>query len=169
MSRLSELLRQARKIDPQLGKDLEAEVTALTERRTFGLVFEQHQPEAVELPGRAVRRGDKVRVLPPRGETKQGNQRLWRVDRIERVDGSRVGHLTEIGVEQPKELAVLVDDLVVVAEFKDRIYPGLVETGRVERGGQDKPFHTVINAENFHALEMLTYTHRHSGSSQMRV
>ena len=162
MSRLSELLRQARKIDPQLGKDLEAEVTALTERRTFGLVFEQHQPEAVELPGRAVRRGDKVRVLPPRGETKQGDQRLWRVDRIEKVDGSRVGHLTEIGAEQPKEQAVLVDDLVVVAEFKDRIFPGLVETGRVERGGQDKPFHTVINAENFHALEMLTYTHRHS-------
>jgi adenine-specific DNA-methyltransferase len=49
----------------------------------------------------------------------------------------------------------------VVAEFNDRIYPGLVETGRVERGG-DKPFHTVINAENYHALEMLTYTHRHS-------
>ncbi|MEV8358922.1 DNA methyltransferase [Microbacterium sp. NPDC076895] len=35
----------------------------------------------------------------------------------------------------------------------------MVETGRVENGG-DKPFHTVINAENFHALEMLTYTHR---------
>ena len=47
----------------------------------------------------------------------------------------------------------------MVAEFDDKIYPGLVETGRVERGG-DKPFHTVINAENFHALEMLTYTHR---------
>jgi adenine-specific DNA-methyltransferase len=29
----------------------------------------------------------------------------------------------------------------------------------VERGG-DKPFHTVINGENFHVLEALTYTHR---------
>ncbi|MGO2896239.1 DNA methyltransferase, partial [Corynebacterium casei] len=56
---------------------------------------------------------------------------------------------------------MLADDVVVVAEFRDRIYPGLVETGRVERGG-DKPFHTVVNAENYHALEMLTYTHRHS-------
>lgn len=65
MSRLTELLRQARKADEQLGKDLEAEIAALTKRRTFGLVFEQHQPEAVELPGRAVRRGDKVRVLLP--------------------------------------------------------------------------------------------------------
>ncbi len=36
----------------------------------------------------------------------------------------------------------------MVAEFRDPIYPGLVSTGKVERGG-DKPFHAVINAENF--------------------
>ncbi len=159
MSRLTELLRQARKADKQLGDDLEKEFAALMKRRTFGLVFEQHQPEAVELPGRAVRRGDKVRVLPPRGEVKQGDQRLWRVERIERVDGGRVAHLLELDAEEPETQVVITDDLVVVAEFNDRIYPGLVETGRVERGG-DKPFHTVINAENYHALEMLTYTHR---------
>lgn len=159
MSRLTELLRQARKADKQLGDDLEKEFAALMKRRTFGLVFEQHQPEAVELPGRAVRRGDKVRVLPPRGEVKPGDQRLWRVEQIERVDGGRVAHLLELDAEEPETQSVITDDLVVVAEFNDRIYPGLVETGRVERGG-DKPFHTVINAENYHALEMLTYTHR---------
>ncbi|WP_338538777.1 DNA methyltransferase [Janibacter terrae] len=161
MSRLTELLRQARKADPQLGNDLEKEVAALLKRRTFGLVFEQHQPEAVELPGRTVRRGDKVRVLPPRGEVNPGDPRLWRVERIERADGNRVGHLKELGTEEPETQAVVTTDLVVVAEFNDRIFPGLVETGRVERG-DGKPFHTVINAENFHALEMLTYTHRHS-------
>lgn len=47
---------------------------------------------------------------------------------------------------------------VVVAEFRDPIYPGLVSTGKVERGG-DKPFHTVINGENYHALQALLYTH----------
>jgi len=161
VSRLSELLRLARKADPQLGADLEAEIRALTKRRTFGLVFEQHQPEAVELPGRSARRGDKVRLLPPRGETKAGDQRLWRVTRIERVDGQRVGHLTELDSDGSETKTALAEDLVVVAEFRDRIFPGLIETGRVERG-IGKPFHTVINAENFHALEMLTYTHRHS-------
>jgi adenine-specific DNA-methyltransferase len=50
-------------------------------------------------------------------------------------------------------------DLIVVAEFRDTIYPGLVSTGKVERGG-DKPFHTVINGENYHVLKALTYTHR---------
>ena len=102
-----------------------------------------------------------MRVLPPRGETKAGDQRLWRVTRIERLDGQRLAHLAELEAEEPETRSVPADDVVVVAEFRDRIYPGLVETGRVERGG-DKPFHSVINAENYHALEMLTYTHRHS-------
>ncbi len=77
---------------------------------------------------------------------------------IERVEGGRVAHLLELDAEEPRPRAVITDDLVVVAEFNDRIYPGFQETGRAERGG-DKPFHTV-NAENYHALEMLTYTHR---------
>lgn len=162
MSRLTELLRQARKVDPQLSKDLEAEISGLMKRRTFGLVYEQHQPEAVELAGRNIRRGDKVRILPPRGEAPKDDQQLWRVDRIERIDGSRVAHLSEIGNEATAVRTESTDDLVVVAEFRDRIFPGLVETGRVEKGGHDKPFHTVINAENFHALEMLSYTHRNS-------
>lgn len=161
MSRLTELLRAARKADPQMGADLEKEIAALVKRRTFGLVFERHQPEAVELPGRTLRRGDKVRVLPPRGEADQGDKRLWRVERIERTDAGRIGHLKELDVDHPEALSVPAEDLVVVAEFNDHIFPGLVETGRVVRGGADKPFHTVINAENYHALEMLTYTHRH--------
>ncbi len=52
-----------------------------------------------------------------------------------------------------------MDDLVVVAEFKDKIYPGIVSTGRVERGG-GKPCHSVINGENYHVLKALTWTHR---------
>ena len=56
-----------------------------------------------------------------------------------------------------------VSDLVVVAQQDDVIYPGLVQTGEVI-GSDDKdtPFHSVINAENYHALKMLTYTHYHA-------
>lgn len=161
MSRLSELLRQAHKADPQLGADLEAEISALRKRRTFGLVFEPHQPEAVELPGCPVRLGDKVRVLSPRGETAQEDQRLWRVLKVDRSKSERTVQLLEIDAEEPETRTVAAEALVVMAEFRDRIYPGLVETGRVECGG-DKPFHTLINSENYHALEMLTYTHRQS-------
>lgn len=159
MSRLTDLLRQLRSADAQLGADLEKEIAALTKRRSFGLVFERHQPEAVELPGQTVRRTSKVRVLPQRGDTARGDQRLWRVESLDVEDGVRVARLIEATSDAPESATAAVDDLVVVAEFEDKIYPGLVETGRVENGG-DKPFHTVINAENFHALEMLTYTHR---------
>lgn len=160
MSRLTDLLRQVRGTDAQLGADLEKEFSALTKRRSFGLVFERHQPEAVELPGQPIRRGAKVRVLQPRGETTKGDSRMWRVDSIESdLTGKQIAQLIELVKEAPERMTAPTEDLVVVAEFDDKIYPGLVETGRVERGG-DKPFHTVINAENFHALEMLTYTHR---------
>lgn len=159
MSRLTDLLRQLRSADAQLSADIEKEIAALMKRRSFGLVFERHQPEAVELPGQPVRRTSKVRVLPQRGDTVKGDQRLWRVESLDVEEGVRVARLVEANSDAPESATAAVDDLVVVAEFEDKIYPGLVETGRVENGG-DKPFHTVINAENFHALEMLTYTHR---------
>lgn len=76
MSQLTELISQARVKDPQMGADLEREFKALSSRLAFGLNFERHRPEAVELPQRSVRRGDKVRVLPPRGSTKRGDKRL---------------------------------------------------------------------------------------------
>jgi len=50
-----------------------------------------------------------------------------------------------------------VDDLVVVRNFGDPIYPALVPTERLERGGVDKPWHVLINADNFHALQLLLY------------
>jgi adenine-specific DNA-methyltransferase len=158
MSRLTELIRQAREKDPTLGAELEREYRTLAGRRAFGLNFERHRPEAVELPGRPIRRGDKVRALPERGSTDRGDQRLWRVARIEKADGRRLAHLALLDASNEVRTA-LVDDLVVVAEFRDPIHPGLVPTGSVRRGG-DKPAHTVINGENFHALKALTYTHR---------
>jgi adenine-specific DNA-methyltransferase len=161
VSRLNDLLRELRTREPTLARDLEREVSALADRRAFGLNFERHIPEVVELPGRKVRKGDKVCVLPPRGKTtRKPDDRLWRVvgmdrsartARLEPVEGSS-------GAGREERTAPL-DDLVVVAQSRDAIYPGLVSTGKVERGG-DKPFHTVINAENLHALETLLFTHR---------
>lgn len=159
MSRLTDLIAQAKAKDADLGRELEREFKTLAARRSFGLNFERHRPESVELPGRPVRRGDKVRVLPKRGDTSKGDQRLWKVSRIQRSDGARLAHLTALEGQEGETLIVDAADLVVVAEFRDYIYPGLVSTGKVERGGE-KPFHTVINGENFHALEALTYTHR---------
>ncbi len=159
MSRLTDLIAQAKAKDPQMGMDLEREFKALSSRLAFGLNFERHRPEVVELPRRPVRKGDKVRVLPARGSTAKGDQRLWLVRGATKAKGKRIAHLELSGDAGPETCDIPVDDLVVVAEFRDYIYPGLISTGKVERGG-DKPFHTVINGENYHALEALTYTHR---------
>jgi adenine-specific DNA-methyltransferase len=159
LSRLTDLIAQAKAKDPQLGADLDLEFKQLSSRLPFGLNFERHRPEVVELPQRPVRRGDKVRVLPPRGSTKKGDQRLWQVKIIHKTATGKVADLELLNVAARQVQTAALDDLVVVAEFRDTIYPGLVSTGRVQRGG-NKPHHTVINGENYHALKALTYTHR---------
>jgi adenine-specific DNA-methyltransferase len=159
VSRLTDLLSQVKAKNPELGKELEREFKTLSSRLAFGLNFERHIPENVQLPGRPIRKGDKVRILPTRGTTQKSDQRLWKVHGFEQVDGKRAAQIELMGAAEPEVHAVPVEDLVVVAEFRDYIYPGLVTTGKVERGG-DKPFHTVINGENYHALEALTFTHR---------
>ena len=159
MSRLTDLIAQAKAKDPRLSADLEREFKVLSSRRAFGLNFERHWPEAVELPQRPVRKGDKVRILPARGSKNKGDQRLWVVKQIEKAEDTQVARLELLGATEPETQEIVVDDLVVVAEFRDYIYPGLVSTGKVESGG-DKPFHTVINGENYLVLKALTYTHR---------
>ncbi len=166
MARIHELLAQLRASAPALAADIEREVDVLSDRRAFGLNFERHTPEAVELPGRKVRAGDKVRVQPPRGEMPTVASRvLYRVATIERDGSRRVARIAPLGADFEGAEAgnnwqtVDLHDLVVVAEFRDPIYPGMVSTGKVERGGV-KPYHAVINAENFHALQTLLFTHR---------
>lgn len=159
MSVLRDLLRRVEDADPVLAADLAREIRTAGAPRPFGLHFERHMPESVELPGRPVRKGDKVRVLPTRGSA-GADQRIWRVQDIQRTTEGAVAHL----VRREASNALLatsrhpLGELVVVAESRDPIYPGLIPTGRIERGGE-KPFHTVINGENFHALQALVYTH----------
>lgn len=165
MSRLTDLLQQARGLDPKLAAELEREIRHSQNQRSFGLVFERHLPDAVELPTRPVRRGDTVYILPPRGSKKAGDKTLWTVAKIDRkAEGGPSATVVETkpaegDVAQLRD--VKVEDLVVVAQHDDTIYPGLVQTGEVVNATDpEAPFHTVINSENLHALNLLTYTHR---------
>lgn len=158
MSRLSDLIDQVDSLSPELAQELRAEVGEYAKRRPFGLNFERHTPESVRLWNRPVRLGDYVNVLPPRGQAEtMENHVLWRVVEVS-VDGAtaRLIPAVESKNEQAQRMMAPVEDLVVVARFKEPIYPGLRETGRVERGG-DKPYQVVINGENFHTLESLLY------------
>lgn len=157
MSRLTDLIAKAKAKDSELGTELDREFKILSSRLPFGLNFERHSPEAVELPLRPIKKGDKVRVLPERGVIKKGDQRLWLVKAIHRA--KKTASLELLGAAETVMQSVALDDLVVVAEFRDTIYPGLISSGKVLQGGE-KPCHTVINGENYHVLKALTYTHR---------
>ena len=53
--------------DPALRADLKRQVEALRAKRRFGLVYEEHLPERVQLPEHTVRRGTRV-VLRDHGD-----------------------------------------------------------------------------------------------------
>jgi adenine-specific DNA-methyltransferase len=91
------LISQVKASNPDLGKELENEFKTLSSRLSFGLNFERHRPESVELPGRPIRKGDKVRILPARGTTGKGDQRLWRVIDFANQEGERVAHIELLG------------------------------------------------------------------------
>jgi adenine-specific DNA-methyltransferase len=129
--------------DPTLRADIAHEITLLRDTKEFGLVFERHLPEQVWLNGYPVQPGCRV---VDRALVKSPN---WVVKSVRNGLASLVA---DDGSEERRP----VDKLAVVKDFGDAIYPGLRRVERIERGGE-KPFHIVVNAENYHALQTLLY------------
>lgn len=124
---------------------LASEVDRLRNSKEFGLVFERHIPESVRLHTYPIKRGIKVQDRSvPKGP-------VLIVTKVENGIATLVD-------EKGSELDRPVQDLVAIREFGEPVYPGLRTVGRLERGG-DKTFHTVLNAENYHALEVLAYAY----------
>ena len=156
---LNALLARVQGSDPATAKELRRHIDALQSRRQFGLNFERHMPESVDLVGRSISVGDKVRFLAnPRGEAEVGSTGTWIVTAITGPKSRRVASLVD--PKTTKETSRALQDLVYVADFRDPIYPGLKRSGEPVLRGSDKPFHTVINAENYHALEALLFTYQ---------
>lgn len=157
---LRALLARVEDSDPGTAKELRRHLDALQSRRQFGLNFERHTPESVALTGRPISVGDKVRFLPPRGEAEVESKATWIVTAISGPKNKRVASLLDPRTKC--ETTRALEDLVFVADFRDPIYPGLRGAGDAEDRGGDAPFHTVINAENYHALELMLFTHQNS-------
>ncbi|WP_407727686.1 site-specific DNA-methyltransferase (plasmid) [Rhodococcoides fascians] len=130
--------------DPSLRQAMRHQIDSMLNRQSFGLVYQAHKPETVELPRYKVRRGCKVRI---RNEDEQ----LYRVEKVSSKT-ARIVSLTDV----PERWDVAVEELIVIREFGEAIYPGLKSLGSVGHGGESPP-HVVINAENFHGLETLLY------------
>jgi adenine-specific DNA-methyltransferase len=143
MALLEDLIKDI--ADARLRNQIAGAVAKLKARKKFGLVFEQHLPEVVQLPSLAVKPGARV--------AKQNELAAGFFVVTAAVNKNKVSIVPERG--GPEEIAAR-DDLVVVKRFGEPMYPALVPVDRVTRA-PDKPYHTLINADNFHALQVLLY------------
>lgn len=132
--------------DARLREELAREVAALKKQKKFGLVFEEHIPEQVQLPGLPVKPG--AQVVKRGGDNKE----VFIVEGVHR--NGRTSLRSENGGEDAETVAT--KDLVVVKRFGEPIYPTMVPVARLTRA-EGKPYHTIINADNFHALQLLLY------------
>lgn len=138
--------------DPRLRERLAAEWARATRERKFGLVFEDHLPELLPLPKARPRKGD---LVAPRGGSLKD---LWR------VRAAKGGRLQCVRPEAeaaaaPSDVTAEFDpgEVMVVREFGEPIFPALVPMDAVAGGGADAPWHTLIEADNYHALQLLEY------------
>jgi adenine-specific DNA-methyltransferase len=131
--------------DKALRERLSRETNRITKEKRFGLVFEDHLPELTPNYSAKVRRHSKVALRDgPLAD-------LWRVLIVR--DGE--AHCRNIGSGETRQIPV--DELVVVCQFGEPIFPALVPVDRVQNGPDDASWHTLIEADNYHALQLLEY------------
>ena len=143
MAAINDLIRQIE--DKNLRDRLQQEVARLSKQKKFGLVFEDHIPECTPLYGVAVRKGSLVAV---KGEDIRD---VYFVSAISNGRAAIVNKATGEKSEHP------LDTLVAVAQFGEPIFPSLIPIDSVENAPDSNLWHTLIEADNFHALQLLEY------------
>lgn len=148
MAAINDLI--ARIQDPELRLRMEKEVKELTKHKKFGLVFENHVPEMTLLYDYPISRGCKV-IRKVDDDKKLTEDILWEVERVSR--GMATCRHSVTGEEQQ----VPCQDLICVARNGEPIYPCLKYVDSVQNAPDSDLWHTLIEADNFHALQLLTY------------
>ncbi|WP_179865103.1 site-specific DNA-methyltransferase [Priestia megaterium] len=121
------------------------EVKKLKSRKRFGLSFEQHIPEVVPIFSAPIKLRSSV-------AKKNGN--LSETYRVENLLGENV----EIIKDSDGSLEEApIDSIVVVKQFGEAIYPALIQMDQVKNGGENSLHHVLIEADNYHALQLLEY------------
>ncbi|MFZ5499699.1 MAG: site-specific DNA-methyltransferase [Pseudomonadota bacterium] len=154
MSAIDTLIAQIS--DPRLRERLTAEWNNAKKEKKFGLVFEDHLPELLPLHGAKPRKGDLV--CRRQGALKD----VWQIQSIHAgvatcVKPSNEAHPSEPTRAAAEPVQFPVDELLVVREFGEPIFPALVPVDAVQNGPADAPWHTLIEADNYHALQLLDY------------
>lgn len=143
MALLQDLIRQIE--DPVLRDRITAETDKLLKQKKFGLVFEEHLPECTPLYEVPVRVGGLV-------AKKTGYvSDIFLVTKIEEDAATCLNRETRV------ESVIPLDELVTVAQFGEPIYPYLKPIDTVCNAPDSDLWHTLIEADNYHALQLLEY------------
>lgn len=143
MAILDELVTQIE--NPDLRARIAAEVEKLAKQKKFGLVFEEHLPECTPLWDIPVKAGRKAAL-----KTGHVND-FYTVLKIED------GVATCLNKDKSATAEFPVEELVCVAEFGEPIYPYLKPIDKVCNAPDSDLWHTLIEADNYHALQLLEY------------
>lgn len=143
MAALTDLINQVE--DKALRERLLQEAERLSKQKKFGLVFEEHIPECTPLYGIDIKRGSTV-------AKKTGA--INDVYRVTSIDGETAACLRLASGESE---TVALSELVPVAQFGEAIYPTLQPLAAVENAPDSDLWHTLIEADNYHALQLLEY------------
>lgn len=142
MAAINDLIAQ---IDnPELRARILAELDRMNKQKKFGLVFEEHLPESVKLYDLPIKKGELV-------TEKAGGKGVYKVLSIS--DG--VAECLEASSQEPKSFSIV--DLVVIAQFGTPIYPYLKPIDSICNAPDSDLWHTLIEADNYHALQLLEY------------
>lgn len=143
MALLQDLIQQI--ADPALKERILQETNKLLKQKKFGLVFEEHLPECTPLYDVPIRVDSKVAV-------KTGY--VSDIYTVIKIDGEEV--LCDRR-ETHEQKTFKLGELVTVAEFGEPIYPTLKPIDTVENAPSDDLWHSLIEADNYHALQLLEY------------
>ena len=143
MAAIDDLINQI--ADTDLRDRIKAEVDKINSQKKFGLVFEDHLPESTPLYDVPIRIGSVVG--PKTGYMKENYV-------VTAMDGDDV---TCINRTTKEEAVFNIDELVCVAQFGEPIYPYLKPIDSVCNAPDSDLWHTLIEADNYHALQLLEY------------
>jgi len=143
MSTLNELIEQIE--NPDLRARIQMEVSRLNKQKKFGLVFEEHLPECTPLYEIPVKKGSTVAL------------KAGKVNETYTVLCIDDGVATCERQDNHERIQFQIDELVCVAKFGEPIYPYLSPIDSVCNAPDSSLWHTLIEADNFHALQLLVY------------
>ena len=145
MAAINDLISQIQ--DETLRNRIQEEVSKMAKQKKFGLVFEEHMPESTPLYDMPIKKGCNVM----RRDSKD-DKSIYVVLKVE-------GDTAVCVKPEQKDEAVTFElkDIVRVAEFGESIYPYLKPLDSVCNAPDSDLWHTLIEADNYHALQLLEY------------